>query len=115
MRSRAEPHVSFTFEGNIVYFDSGALLGSNWSGGQFQMNRNIYWDARGGPVLFAGASFADWQKEGRDQDSLVADPQFRNPANYDFNVLPRSPAWGLGWKQIDMTSVGPRVRPGVTE
>jgi parallel beta-helix repeat protein len=115
MRTRAEPHMSFNFEGNIVYFDSGALLGSNWSGGQFQMNRNIYWDIRGGPILFAGNSFAGWQKQGRDTDSLVVDPQFRNAQNYDFTVLPSSPAWRLGWKQIDMSTVGPRVRPGISQ
>ena len=34
MRTRAEPHISFTFERNIVYFDQGRLLGSNWSGDQ---------------------------------------------------------------------------------
>jgi parallel beta-helix repeat protein len=113
MRTRAEPHVSFTFEGNIVYFDAGALLGSNWSGGQFHMNRNVYWDVRGGPVLFAGSSFAEWQKQGRDADSLVADPLFRNAENYDFTVLQGSPVWKMGWKAIDMTGVGPRVRPGV--
>ena len=31
MRTRAEPHLSFTFERNIVYFDQGRLLGSNWT------------------------------------------------------------------------------------
>lgn len=114
MRTRAEPHVSFTFEGNIVYFDSGALLGSNWSGGQFQMKRNVYWDARGGPVLFAGSSLAEWRQKGQDVDSLVADPLFANAANYDFTVLPASPVWKLGWKQIDMSTAGPRVPPGIT-
>ena len=111
MRTRAEEHLSFTFEGNIVYFDSGALLGSNWTGSQFHMNRNVYWDARGQAVTFTGRSWTDWQ-QGQDQDSLVADPLFANAANYDFRVLPESPAWKLGWHAIDMTSVGPRVIPG---
>ena len=35
MRTRAEPHISFTFERNIVYFDQGRLLGGNWTGDQF--------------------------------------------------------------------------------
>jgi len=75
MRTRAEDHVSFTFEGNIVYFDSGALLGSNWTGDQFHMNRNVYWDTRGGPVSFSGRSLAEWRQRGQDADSLVADEQ----------------------------------------
>jgi hypothetical protein len=113
MRTRAEPHVSFIFENNIVYYDSGSLLGSNWTGTQFRMNRNVYWDARGGPVTFAGSDLAAWRERGQDAGSLVADPMFANPAAYDFTVLPESPAWRLGWKKIEMNEVGPRVRPGL--
>ena len=47
MRTRAEPHLSFTFEGNIVYFDSGAFQGGNWSGDGVRMDKNVYWDVRG--------------------------------------------------------------------
>jgi len=113
MRTRAEPHLSFTFEGNIVYYDSGSLLGSNWTGSQFRMNRNVYWDARGGSVIFAGSDLAAWRARGQDADSLIADPMFANPVAYDFTVLPESPVWNLGWKKIDMAGVGPRVRPGL--
>jgi parallel beta-helix repeat protein len=52
MRTKAEPHVSFTFEHNIIYFDEGQLLGSNWSGDGFQMDRNIYWNNRRGEIRF---------------------------------------------------------------
>jgi parallel beta-helix repeat protein len=113
MRTRAEDHISFTFDGNIVYFDSGGLLGNNWTGNQFHMNHNVYWDARGGPVLFSGGSLAEWRQRGQDADSLVADPLFVNAANYDFTLLPDSPAWKLGWKKIDMSTVGPREVPGI--
>ncbi len=112
MRTRAEPHVSFTFEGNIVYFDSGALLGGNWSGDGVRMNRNVYWDARGGPLPFAGRTLAEWRQQGRDQESAVSDPLFRNAASYDFTVLPESPVWKMGWKKIDVSTVGPREVAG---
>jgi hypothetical protein len=112
MRTRAEPHLSFTFEGNIVYFDSGALLGSNWSGDGVRMDRNLYWDARGGPLSFGGKTLAEWRGQGRDGASTVADPLFRNAASYDFTVLPNSPVWKLGWKQIDVSKVGPREVAG---
>ena len=49
MRTRAEEHVSFTFERNIVYFDQGRLLGSNWTGA-VHMKDNLYLDARGNPL-----------------------------------------------------------------
>ena len=113
MRTRAEPHLSFTFEGNIVYYDSGALLGSNWTGDGFRMNRNVYWDARDEPVLFAGQTLAEWQQRGQDQDSQVANPGFVNASSYDFRLMPDSPAWKMGFKEIDMSTVGPRVAPGV--
>jgi len=114
MRTRAEKHLSFTFEGNIVYYDGGALLGSNWSAPEFRMDRNIYWDARGGPVLFAGNDLAAWRTKGYERNGRVADPMFVNPTSYDFTLLPGSPAWALGWKKIDLSRVGPRVAPGLS-
>lgn len=113
MRTRAEPHLSFTFEGNIVYYDSGALLGSNWSGDGVRMDKNLYWDARGGPVSFSGKTLAEWRQQGRDTASALADPLFRNAANYDFTVLPESPAWKMGWRKIDVSTAGPREVAGV--
>jgi len=113
MRSRVEPHVSFTFENNIVYFDQGKLLGSNWSGDRFRMRRNVYWDARGGTVDFAGSDFAVWQERGQDPGSLIADPLFVNAAGYDFTLRPESPALKMGFRPIDVKAAGPRVRPGV--
>ena len=43
----------------------------------------------------------------------MADPLFVNAANYDFTLLPDSPAWKLGWKKIDVSTVGPREVPGI--
>jgi hypothetical protein len=37
MRTRPEPHISFVFTNNIVCFDSGDLLGSNWSNDNYRM------------------------------------------------------------------------------
>ncbi|SPE38182.1 conserved exported hypothetical protein [Candidatus Sulfopaludibacter sp. SbA3] len=102
MRTRAEDHISFTFAGNIIYFDSGTLLGGNWSGGGFQMTRNLYWDARGDAVKLPP----------EDAASVVADPGFVNAGSYDFTVKPDSPAWKLGWKTIDISTAGPRVAAG---
>ena len=108
MRSRAEPHLSFTFVNNIVYFDQGELLGGNWTGDQFRMNRNVYFDVRGGRPRMAGKSFEEWQQQGQDTESVVADPLFAGAASYNFALRPDSPALKLGFKPIDMTTVGPR-------
>ena len=111
-RSREEEHSSFTFERNIVYYDEGLLLGSNWGNDHYKMDYNLYWDASGRPVTFAGASFEDWKKRGHDQHSLIADPKFVDPKKFNFKLKPDSPAFGLGFKQIDMSKVGPREKIG---
>lgn len=112
MRTRAEPHVSFTFERNIVYFDQGRLLGSNWSGDKYVMKDNVYFDTREKNIRFAGESFEEWKAHGRDAGSVIADPLFVNAGNYDFSLRPASPALKLGFHPIDMTHVGPRIPAG---
>jgi len=112
MRTRAEPHTSFFFERNIVYFNQGRLLGSNWTDGRFTMDNNIYFDTRTTDIRFAGKSFDEWKAAGHDAKSIVADPLFVNPANYDFRLRPGSPALKMGFQQIDMSTVGPRVVVG---
>jgi parallel beta-helix repeat protein len=112
MRTRAEPHVSFTFEHNIVYFDQGRLLGTNWTGDGFIMKGNLYFDTRGSEISFAGQPFAEWQSAGRDAGSAIADPLFVNAGNFDFRLLPESPALKLGFHPIDLSTVGPRVPAG---
>jgi parallel beta-helix repeat protein len=114
MRTRQEEHRSFTLEGNIVYFDHGQLLGSNWSGEQFKLDRNIYYDLRGPDVRFAGLSLAEWRERGQDIQSKIADPLFRNAARFDFTLLPGSPALKMGFRPIDLSTVGPRVVPGAS-
>lgn len=105
MRTREEQHNSFTFERNIVYYESGELLGSNWSNDKFTMDRNLYFKVGGEPT-FKGRSFAQWQDRSHDKNSLVADPQFGE--NYTLKAT--SPAFGLGFRAIDLSAVGPRPK-----
>lgn len=44
---------------------------------------------------------------------MIADPLFANPGSYDFRLRPGSPALKLGFHEIDMKNVGPRVVTGV--
>ena len=113
MRTRPEEHISFIFTNNIVYFDSGNLLGSNWSNDNYRMDRNLYFDKRTGEnpggVTFAGQTFENWKKRGHDQNSLIADPKFVAPEKDDFRLREGSPALKLGFKPIDLGRVG--IRP----
>ena len=107
-RARQEEHRSFTFERNIVYFDNGKLLKGGWTNDKFVMDRNLYWDTSHpkGDILFADATFAQWQARGHDRHSLIADPKFVDAAHYDFRLRPDSPALSLGFVPIDTTKIG---------
>jgi hypothetical protein len=115
MRTRDEDHTSFHFTNNIVYFDSGKLLGSSWRNNRFVIDRNLYFDLRAGTdpsrMDFAGGSWDAWKARGHDTHSLVADPRFVDPASRDFRLKPESPAFGLGFHPPDVRNVGPRPVP----
>ncbi len=129
-RTRVEPHQSLFFENNIVYWKEGLLLDGNWDTlsynyylnpnlpdhGTKRMNRtftmdyNIYYnpDLPVDSILFYKQTWNNWKELGNDRHSLYADPLFADPLHYNFALLPGSPAFALGFKPIDMSSVGPR-------
>ncbi|HIJ52141.1 MAG TPA: right-handed parallel beta-helix repeat-containing protein [Planctomycetes bacterium] len=105
--SRVENHLSFTFENNIVYYDTGVLLSGPWNRVRLKMDNNCYWDASGREVKPIGKSLADWQKEtGHDKNSIIADPLFVDAKNSDFRLKPNSPALKVGFKPFDYTKAG---------
>ncbi|HEV7926731.1 MAG TPA: right-handed parallel beta-helix repeat-containing protein [Verrucomicrobiae bacterium] len=111
MRTRAEPHLSFTFTNNIVYFDSGTLLGGNWSGSGFAIDHNIYFDTRNGtapPPLDTPLKWGDWHAQSHDLHSLIADPLFVAPQRGDFRFKRKSPAQPFGFHPLDVRDEGPR-------
>jgi len=107
VRSRQEPHMSFTFERNIVYGSEGPLLGGRWDDDKYRLNHNLYFYTGDGPIKFADWPFEKWQARGQDRDSLIADPLFVDPENGDFSLKPESPAFKLGFRPIDLSKVGP--------
>jgi hypothetical protein len=72
------------------------------------MDRNLYWQAAGQPIDFAGKTFEEWQAAGQDQHSFIADPLFVDVEKHDFRLQPDSPALKLGFRPIDLSTVGPR-------
>ena len=109
-RARPEAHRSYTFEGNIVLFDRGGLLGGKWEDTGFEFSRNLYYDVRGEPLRFGRSTWEEWRAKGHDAGSLVADPGFADAATGDFTLPPDSPAWKIGFQRIDIDTVGPRAR-----
>jgi len=111
-RTRNEPHVSFSFQTNLVYFDSGALLSGDWSGTNFQADWNVYFDARPGAkeMTFGNSSLGKWRERGNDRSSLVTDPLFVAPKESDFRLRTDSPALKLGFEPIDLSQVGNTIK-----
>ena len=105
-RSKVEDHLSFTLERNLVYWKGGRLFEGHWKDGQVKLDHNLYWDASGSPMDFAGSDFAAWQKSGKDEGSLVADPLFVNPEQDDYRLLPHSPAEKVGFQPFDFGQAG---------
>ncbi|MCA1684438.1 MAG: right-handed parallel beta-helix repeat-containing protein, partial [Planctomycetia bacterium] len=110
VRSRDEPHRSFTFERNIIYYRTGELFSSVWSGGtdRIVLDHNLYWNPTGAP-RFPGDSIGTWRARGFDKHSIVADPHFVDPDHDDFRLKPDSPAPKLGFRPPDLSAVGPRT------
>jgi parallel beta-helix repeat protein len=104
--TRVEEHRSISFTNNIVYFDKGTLLSSNWHKFNLLADKNIYWDTRTKDVRFADKSFAEWKAAGKDSKSLITDPLFRNPAVFDFGFKNLSAARKIGFIPFDYSKAG---------
>lgn len=104
--TRVEEHHSFSFENNIVFYDTGELFDGSMNKAKITFNNNIYWDSSTRPVTFRGINFDDWKKQGKDTNSLVADPVFADAEKLDFRLQPNSPAFKLGFKPFDYNEAG---------
>ncbi|MCX7015597.1 MAG: hypothetical protein NTW86_24100, partial [Candidatus Sumerlaeota bacterium] len=109
---RVDPELPFTFEGNIIYYDEGDVADGNWGGAGLRMDRNLFWDTRGGETPSLKHHFEEWRKLGQNGHSVIADPLFVDPENYNFELKPDSPAYKIGFQAIDMSTVGPREQAG---
>jgi hypothetical protein len=105
-RSRQEEHISFDFERNIVYCSHGDVLAGNWGDGNYRIDNNVYWCASDDELDFAGMEFEQWQAQGRDEHSIIADPLFVNPKKHDFRLKRDSPAAQIGFEPINMGKIG---------
>ena len=115
-RSRIEEHTSFHFTRNIVFFDSETdVLAGDWERVNAIVDRNLYFNRSGKPLTFAGATLEEWQARGSDVNSVVADPRFADPDNGDFTIGDMSTAEQIGFLPIDLSTVGPRPRPIVSQ
>ncbi|MBC7288640.1 MAG: right-handed parallel beta-helix repeat-containing protein, partial [Armatimonadetes bacterium] len=107
-RSRVEDHVSFIFERNIVYWKKGPyVVAGRINDDKVVFRNNVYWREEDPEHIdFQGLTLAQRQEKGWDTGSIIADPKFRDPDNYDFRLAPDSPALQVGFKPFDYTKAG---------
>lgn len=105
-RTRQEPHLSFTFERNIVYWQEGKLLDGSFDKGNVAFDKNLYWHANAGPIRFDKLTLQEWQAKGMDKLAVVADPLFASPEKNDFTLAAQSPASRVGFLPLDLSTVG---------
>ncbi|MDO5554230.1 MAG: right-handed parallel beta-helix repeat-containing protein [Planctomycetia bacterium] len=118
-RSREEEHLSFTLERNIILWDKEPLFTRSWPDdvSRYALNHNLYWYC--GPKdsvetqegkFFNGRTLAQWQElPGRDEGSLLADPEFANPAENDFHFAagqPNEAVQAIGFIPFDYSQAG---------
>ncbi|MBI5833947.1 MAG: right-handed parallel beta-helix repeat-containing protein [Armatimonadetes bacterium] len=107
VRSYANPYAKANvFERNLCYTTSPNLVDAVWPLGLMACRGNLYWNAAGLPLGFAGKTWAEWQALGQDQGSVRADPLFVDPAHGDFRLKPGSPALALGFVPFDPSQAG---------
>jgi hypothetical protein len=103
--TRIEEHRSLYFTNNIIYFNQGTLLSSNWHKFNLVTDYNCYWDTRTREISFS-KSFKEWKNEGKDVHSIIADPLFINPSDYDFHFKNLSVARKINFKPFDYSQAG---------
>jgi len=113
--SRDELHMSTIFENNILY-SSGAPMYNLKSNHVLRKStasqRNIMYDCKNEvPIicqyLDKSLSMDEFQKYGFENESIIADPLFVDATGYNFRLKPESPAFALGFKEIDISDAGP--------
>lgn len=86
---------------------------SEWNPKQAQFDNNLIWH-NGQPITVGmqrnkpSEPLAQWQAQGHDAGSLVADPKFVNANKDDYRLQPNSPAYQIGFKDInaDIAKIG---------
>lgn len=113
-RDKMPPYSSCNIENNILYrVDShNTFYRQGWVNKKLtelkleecNIDNNLYYDVN---LRDNGLSALQYYKSrGIDANSIVGDPMFRNIDNGDFRLKEGSPAYNIGFKDIDMSRIG---------
>lgn len=105
---------NIVFEKNVLaWTDPNAnffIVGSGITKDVFTCRNNIY-SVPAKVVKTTQDAIDRWAKNGLDTGSVTDDAMFVNPESHDGLLKPASPAFKLGFKQLDLSTVGPRKKP----
>lgn len=114
MEMANEPNRDLIILRNIFYNTGPQIYGFfNWNSNRFaNADFNLAYNTQGRYEI-GGVSnvrtFDQWRdmlQHRYDQNSLLADPSFMDPQNHDFRLRPDTPAYSLGFEDIDYSSIG---------
>ncbi len=103
--TRVEPHLSFTFENNIVVGKEGVLLQGPWFKINVNMDKNCYWFENNIPFNFNGKSITEWVSAGRDESCLIESPGIIDAKNQTFK-LKAELTKAIGFKVFNPNTAG---------
>ena len=102
---------SLHFVNNIVYGESGPLVGKGVRNVGGIWANNLWYDVRGKEATkFDGLTWAEWAASGKETGGVFADPLFADPKRFDFALSAESPALKLGFKPFDSSTAGSTLK-----
>jgi hypothetical protein len=102
---------ALNFEKNIIAWSQGRATLTRKAREDWSFSSNVYWPTDAARLDFGqGLSFEEWQKIGKDEDSIIADPRFVSAENMNFELRENSPAFKLGFKPFRMDDIGRQTK-----
>ena len=96
--TRLEKHYQLNFEKNILITQNAPLFKGYSPEIPLYFGRNLIWDTVKCSPDTRIDKFGTIQKIALGENgNIVADPQFTDPKNFDFSIIPDSPAFKLGF------------------
>jgi hypothetical protein len=113
-RDKMPPYTACNIHNNILYkvashntfYRQGTVNGklTELKIEECNIDNNLYYDANLSDHGQAAVEY--YRTRGADKNSIVADPLFRDIKNGDFRLKENSPAYQLGFKDIDVKRIG---------
>jgi hypothetical protein len=97
---------------NVICSRDAELYGDTWAKQNSHVDYNCYWIEDETDPVFAGRTLEEWREMGRDEHSILAEPDFLplDPSDRVFD--PGQAGYTIGFDPIDLREVGPRDDPG---